>query len=103
MENVKKMDKKDSMSKPAGAKSSGTLKVNGRKLQGKVVSLSSEKTVSVLVKRKKMHPRYKKQMTWSKKYLVHDEKSLAKLNDKVEIGEGKPVSKRKSFYLLKVM
>jgi small subunit ribosomal protein S17 len=71
-----------------------------RVLQGVVVSDKAQKTVTVLVERRVMHPVYKKFVKRAKKYLVHDEADAAKLGDKVEIIECRPISKRKSWALV---
>ena len=71
-----------------------------RKFEGVVVSSKAEKTITVLVKIKKMHPKYKKQYIESKKYSVHDEKSLAKEGDKISFEECRPMSKTKKWRLI---
>ena len=43
-----------------------------RILQGTVISNKADKTISVLVERKIMHPVYKKYIKRTKKYAVHD-------------------------------
>ena len=43
-----------------------------RILTGKVTSNKADKTVTVLVERKIMHPMYKKFVTKSKKFSAHD-------------------------------
>ena len=62
-----------------------------------------DKTVSVLVERRVKHPLYGKIVRRSKKYLVHDETNQAKMGDIVEIQEGRPISKNKSWVLSKVV
>ncbi|MBS7327693.1 MAG: 30S ribosomal protein S17 [Oxalobacter sp.] len=74
-----------------------------RTLMGKVVSDKMDKTVSVLVERRVKHPLYGKIVRRSKKYLVHDETNQAKMGDIVEIQEGRPISKNKSWVLSKVV
>lgn len=71
-----------------------------RILQGVVVSDKAEKTITVLVERRVMHPVYKKFVKRSKKYLAHDENEKAKAGDTVEIIECRPISKRKSWMLV---
>ncbi|MET4700889.1 small subunit ribosomal protein S17 [Constrictibacter sp. MBR-5] len=71
-----------------------------RVMQGVVVSDVADKTVSVRVDRRVMHPIYKKFVTKSKKYLAHDENNAAKVGDKVRIEECRPLSKRKSWVVL---
>ena len=74
-----------------------------RTLMGKVVSDKMDKTVSVLIERRVKHPLYGKIVRRSKKYLVHDETNQAKMGDIVEIQEGRPISKNKSWVLSKVV
>ena len=49
-----------------------------RILRGVVVSDKSDKTITVLVSRKVMHPVYKKYIKRSKKYSAHDESNKFK-------------------------
>ena len=74
-----------------------------RTLIGKVVSDQMDKTVSVLIERRVKHPLYGKIVRRSKKYLAHDETNQAKIGDIVEIQEGRPISKNKSWVLTKVI
>ena len=73
-----------------------------RKLIGQVVSTSMDKTISVRVDNKKMHPKYSKAHSVSKKYHVHDDKKAAKAGDKVTIVECRPLSKTKRWRLVEV-
>lgn len=66
-----------------------------RVLQGTVVSDKGDKTITVKVERRVMHPIYKKYIRISKKYAAHDEQNKYKVGDKVEIIECRPISKRK--------
>jgi small subunit ribosomal protein S17 len=66
-----------------------------RVLQGRVVSDKCDKTITVVVERRFMHPAYKKFITRSKKYAAHDEKNACKVGDLVRIRECRPISKRK--------
>ena len=66
-----------------------------RVLQGVVVSDKLEKTITVQVERRVMHPLYKKVIKRSKKYAAHDEGNVYKMGDLVSIRECNPVSKRK--------
>ncbi len=68
-----------------------------RVMQGVVVSDKQDKTVTVLVERRVMHPLYKKYVKKSKKYAAHDENNASKLGDQVFIRECRPVSKRKTW------
>lgn len=68
-----------------------------RILQGTVVSDKTNKTVTVLVSRRVMHPMYKKFITRSKKYAAHDETNQFKIGDTVRIRECRPISKTKTW------
>lgn len=71
-----------------------------RVLEGLVVSDKMDKTITVLVERRYMHPIYKKYLKRTDKYAAHDEHNAAKEGDKVQIMECAPISKRKSWTLL---
>src|SRR3990167_5690146 len=58
-----------------------------------------DKTITVSVTSRETHPIYKKQYSVTRKYQAHDEKNEAKLGDKVQIAESRPISKTKSFIL----
>ena len=72
-----------------------------RILSGKVVKKSSDKTVSVLVTRQTTHPIYKKIIRVSKKYLAHDADNNIAAGENVKIQETKPLSKNKSWEVIK--
>ena len=74
-----------------------------RTMTGKVVSTATDKTAVVNVEHKRSHKLYHKQYTVSKNYKVHDEKNEVKVGDKVEIVEGRPMSKTKRFSLVSVV
>lgn len=74
-----------------------------REIQGVVVQKTGDKTATVLVERRVMHPRYRKFVKRFKKYLVHDEANEAKAGDTVIAIECRPLSKRKSFRLKAVI
>ena len=71
-------------------------------LNGKVIRDQNEKTVVVLVRRKYIHPFFKKVITSSKKYHAHDEKNKYKVGDNVKIVESKPYSKKKKWEVLNI-
>ena len=72
-----------------------------RILSGKVVKKSGDKTVSVLVIRQTTHPIYKKIIRVSKKYLAHDAENTFAVGENVKIQETKPLSKNKSWEIIK--
>jgi small subunit ribosomal protein S17 len=71
-----------------------------RVLTGRVTSDKMDKTVTVLVERRVMHPLYKKFIRRSKKYAAHDEANLCKQGDVVQIEECPPISKRKAWLVV---
>lgn len=71
-----------------------------RILEGKVVSDKMDKTVTVLVERRFMHPIYKKYLKQSDKYAAHDENNTFKVGDSVAIRECAPISKRKRWEVM---
>ena len=76
------------------------VKKNKRTLTGVVTSDKMDKTVTVLVERRVMHPLYKKFIRRSKNYAAHDEANLCKVGDTVRIEECRPISKRKSWLVI---
>jgi small subunit ribosomal protein S17 len=71
-----------------------------RILTGKVTSNKADKTITVVVERKIMHPMYKKFVTKSKKFAAHDGENKFKVGDVVSIKECVPVSKNKRFEVI---
>lgn len=76
---------------------------NTRTLVGKVVSDKRSKTVTVLVERRAAHELYGKIVAKSRKYHAHDEKGEYGLGDVVEIAEGRPISKTKSWTVTRLV
>ncbi|MCX7958782.1 MAG: 30S ribosomal protein S17 [Deltaproteobacteria bacterium] len=72
-------------------------------LIGTVISDKMNKTISVEVKRRVMHPKYKKFLTRRSVFKVHDEKNEAKIGDRVMFKETRPLSKTKRFKLVKIV
>ncbi len=68
---------------------------NIRTLSGMVVADKLDKTITVLVNRTVLHPRYRKRYTQSKKYLVHDQQNTFHVGDKVSFRATRPISKNK--------
>ncbi len=74
-----------------------------REIQGFVVKISGDKTASIVVERRVLHPRYHKTVKRFKKYLVHDESNQLKVGDEIIAIECRPLSKTKSFRLKTVL
>jgi small subunit ribosomal protein S17 len=68
-------------------------------IQGVVTSVKNQKSITITVHETKTHPLYKKRYSETKKYSAHDDKSEAKLGDKVIIEACKPLSATKHFTL----
>jgi small subunit ribosomal protein S17 len=73
-----------------------------RTLTGRVVSNKMQKTVPVLVERKVKHPIYGKYIVKSTKYHAHVETPVNE-GDTVEIQEGRPISKTKSWRVTRLV
>ena len=71
-----------------------------RILQGVVTSDKMDKTVTVQVERRVMHPVYKKYIKRSAKYSAHDEHNACKVGDIVQIMESRPLSKTKTWVVV---
>jgi small subunit ribosomal protein S17 len=74
-----------------------------REIQGNVIKIAGDKTATILVERRVMHPRYHKVVKRFKKYLVHDERNELKVGDEIVAIECRPISKRKAFRLKSIL
>ena len=70
-------------------------------LKGIVSSSKNNKTIVVEVTRKFKHPFYGKVIKRTKKYHAHDEDNKFKEGEKVSIIECKPISKKKTWQVMK--
>jgi small subunit ribosomal protein S17 len=70
---------------------------------GKVISNNMTKTIIVRVERRFPHPKFKKVVMGYKKFYAHDEKSEAKVGDRVRIEETRPLSKTKRWRLVEIV
>jgi len=70
---------------------------------GTVVSDKQHKSIVVRVDRQMAHPKYRKTLSRSKRYHAHDEDNQAKVGDRVEITETRPLSKLKRWRLVRVL
>ena len=76
---------------------------NRKVYRGTVVSDKMDKTITVIVETKKTHPLYGKRVKYSKKFKAHDENNEARMGDKVEIMETRPLSATKRFRLVEIV
>lgn len=74
-----------------------------RTTSGVVVSNKMDKSVTVLVERHERHPLYNKYVRKSTKLMAHDEGNECKEGDVVQIEECRPLSKSKSWRVVKVV
>ena len=74
-----------------------------REIQGVVLKKAGDKTATILVERRVIHPRYRKIVKRFKKYLIHDEKNIVNVGDTISAVECRPLSARKSFRLKAVL
>jgi small subunit ribosomal protein S17 len=74
-----------------------------RSLTGHVVSNKMDKTIAVSIERVVRHPTYGKFVRRTTKLLAHDENNEAREGDTVSITPCRPLSRRKSWRLLKVV
>lgn len=74
-----------------------------RTLTGKVVSNKMDKTVVVRVERRVKHPVYGKILIRSNRYKAHDETNQYNEGDTVEIAEGRPISRDKSWTVVRLI
>jgi small subunit ribosomal protein S17 len=70
---------------------------------GIVVSDKMDKTISVQVERRLMHPLYGKFVKRTKKFFAHDEENTCKMGDTVRITETRKLSKNKTWRLVEVL
>lgn len=70
---------------------------------GEVIGDKMSKTIVVRVERRFPHAKFKKVVTGYKKFYAHDEKSEAKVGDRVRIEETRPLSKLKRWRLVEIV
>lgn len=74
-----------------------------RILTAAVISDRMDKSATVLIERKVKHPIYGKFVKKSTKLHIHDENNECGIGDTVQISECRPVSRTKSWTLVKVV
>ena len=70
---------------------------------GLIVADRADKTVTVSVEALVRHPKYKKRVRRSRKFMVHDERNEARVGDTVRIIETRPLSARKRWRLANII
>ena len=89
--------------KKAPASTKVAVEAKGKTLMGVVTSISMKDTVAVAVSRYVKHPKYKKYMKRTKKFLVHAPAHTVSVGDRATIQECRPISKNKHFTLVSVV
>jgi len=79
------------------------MKVQRKRLTGRVTSDKMDKTVVIEVQRLKRHRLYGKVLKRTKKYLAHDEGNACRIGDLVRIIESRPLSRRKHWVVEQIM
>ena len=88
----------------AGSPAAGTPERAERKvMRGTVTSNKMQKTVVVQVDRKVKHPLYEKFISKRTKLYAHDENNEAKIGDIVEVTQTRPLSKLKSWRVVRIV
>jgi small subunit ribosomal protein S17 len=88
---------------PAAAATAAEAKKAAKTLTGKVVSNKMEKTITVAIERYVPHAQYGKYQRRTTKLLAHDENNESREGDVVAIEECRPLSRHKSWRLVKVV
>lgn len=70
---------------------------------GIVASNKNEKTIIIVVQMRYQHPKYKKTVLKTKRYMAHDEENQCNPGDIVLVEESRPLSKQKHWKLKKIL
>jgi len=70
---------------------------------GVVVSDKADKTRTVAVEYQQQHPKYGKFLRRDAKFMAHDEKNESRIGDRVEIAGCRPLSKNKSWRIVRIV
>lgn len=79
------------------------MATNVRTQQGRVISDKMDKSIVVAIERRVKHPLYGKFIKRTTKLHVHDENNESRVGDIIEIKECRPLSKTKSWILIRVV
>lgn len=86
-----------------GSPAAVSARAHRKERVGEVIANKMTKTIVVRVERRFPHPKFKKVVTGYKKFYAHDEKSEAKVGDRVRIEETRPLSKTKRWRLVEIV
>lgn len=93
----------DSAGKRTRSQRKAPVRGNRKNIDAVVTSTKMKKTIIVETSHRVRHPKYKKYLSRSTKYYVHDETNDARVGDTVRISETKPLSKLKRWRLVEVL
>lgn len=79
------------------------VKTRSITMNGVVISVKADKTITVSVERIFKHAVYKKIVRHRKKYLAHDEMNKCKIGDLVKLKLVRPISKRKRWLVVDII
>lgn len=88
---------------PAGATPSTATRGRRKSLVGTVTSDKMNKTITVEIERLVRHPLYEKFVRRRTRVHAHDESDEARIGDRVELAETRPISKLKRWRLVRVV
>jgi small subunit ribosomal protein S17 len=91
------------MSSVDTAAAAGNEAASKRTLQGVVTSSAGDKSATIMIERRIKHPIYGKFIKRSTKIRLHDEANECNKGDTILIEECRPMSKTKSWKLVKVV
>lgn len=74
-----------------------------KSIVGVVASVMGKKSVKVVYAYKKPHPLYRKEISRQTILHAHDENSVAKVGDKVEVTQTRPLSRLKRWRVVRVV
>lgn len=74
-----------------------------RTAEGVVTSSKMQKTITVVVERTYKHPKYMKYVRKRQKYHAHDEEGTARVGDRVEVVQCRPMSRLKRWRLVRII
>ena len=86
-----------------GAQAAEVAAATKRTLQGVVTSNAGDKSATIMIERKIKHPVYGKYVKRSSKIRLHDETNECNKGDTILIEECRPMSKTKSWKLVKIV
>lgn len=70
---------------------------------GRVMSNNAQKTITVAMHMRAMHPLYGKFVQKVTKYMAHDEENVCSVGDLVRIMETRPLSRKKRWRLVEII